>query len=107
MPADTKDHVPPKAVRAIILQEHATRWPFVEVPACHECNSALGARPPWTVSERKQTVKQYIRRKYRRYLRIPEWSDAELAEHDARSTLGSYIYEGVIIQRLTKQRLAW
>jgi hypothetical protein len=107
MPADTVDHVPPRSVRSIILQEGATRWPFVEVDACHECNSLLGAQPPWTVSGRKDEIKKKLQRKYRRYLKIPRWTDEELAEYDKKSTLGSFIHEGVMIKRITEDRLKW
>lgn len=107
MPADTVDHVPPRSVRPIILQQAATRWPFLEVPACHECNCLLGNREPWTIVARKKVIKEKLKRRYRRYLKIPDWTPQELEANPPRGLLGSYIHEGVMIKAVTLARLKW
>jgi hypothetical protein len=107
MPAEGTDHVPPTSVRPIILAEGSTRWPFVEVDCCNECNSLLGAHMPWTVNGRKELIKQKLRRKYRKYLAIPDWSAEELAEHPPRGLLGTFIHEGIMVKLATLARLKW
>lgn len=107
VPADTIDHVPPSSVRATLLQAGVTRWRFVEVDACHECNSLLRADLPWTVTERKRKIKDELKRRYATYLRIPSWSDREIGEHTSTGLLGSHIREGLFIRDVILQRLEW
>lgn len=107
VPADGIDHVPPRSVRSILIQEQNRRWPFVEVNCCHECNSILGARPPWTLPERKAKVKIALRRRYGRVLHMPDWTEAQIAEYEERSLLGAYIRESVLIARIARQRIEW
>jgi hypothetical protein len=108
MPADTIDHIPPRAVRATILSQGlGARFPFLEVNACRECNGLLSNLTLWTTAVRKVHIKKRLRQRYAKYLRMPAWTDSELAEYDRRSTLGSHIWRGVIIKSITKQRLAW
>lgn len=65
VPADTIDHVPPRAARPAIIQTGLTsRYPFVEIPSCRECNCLLGARPLWLVKQRKKFVKGALKRRY-------------------------------------------
>lgn len=108
MPGESVDHVPPRSVRAIILQEGAqNRWPFVEVPACLECNCFLGSRPPWSLAERKVVAKQKIKRRYARFLAIPKWTPEELEKYPKRGVLRGYIDEGIILRDATELRLKW
>lgn len=107
VPADTVDHVPPISIRGSLVTLGETRWPFIEVPACHECNNLFGDRPPWTVLGRKAEIKKLLRKRYRKYLAIPEWEDREIMEHDPRGLLGSYIREGIFIRDVIRKRLKW
>lgn len=96
MPADGIDHIPPASARTrLAALGIADRYPFVEVQCCGECNSLLGARPLWTVAKRKAFIKKALRRRYKKYLRIPAWSDGELAKL------------GPILQRTVINNLAW
>jgi len=105
LPASTIDHVPPQSVRAaLVAQNIAHRYKFVEVPACRECNSAiLGPRGGWTVVERRNYVKKALRRRYAAVLRIPDWTDRELSEMAAG--LAQYIQVGINARELTRQRI--
>lgn len=78
---DTVDHIPPVSVRPTLISLGLTlRFPFQEVRACRECNSALGDRPLWTVALRRNYIKQWLRNRYAKYLRMPDWTDADLAK---------------------------
>ena len=104
-PAETIDHVPPQSVRPILIEYNVTKWNFVEVDACRECNSLLGARQPWALAERKAKIKELLRKQYRRYLEIPEWTEVELG--DLGRGLSDFVAEGQVLQKWLKQRLAW
>ncbi|MBK9497716.1 MAG: hypothetical protein IPO08_25040 [Xanthomonadales bacterium] len=105
MPADSIDHIPPRAYREFIrAQGLEARYPFIEVMSCRECNSALGARALWTVPVRKRRIAAYLKRKYAKYLRIPDWTPAE-AEEMGGGMLGSYIREGLIVRDVTRDRI--
>jgi hypothetical protein len=67
----------------------------------------LGAQPPWTVEGRKAAIKEKLKRRYSRYLKIPEWTESELADYPRRTMLGDYIHEGVMIKLAIEQRLKW
>ena len=60
MPADTVDHVHPKSVVG-----EATEF----VVACRECNTALGDKVFKDAIAKRHWVKQWIARRYRKYLR--------------------------------------
>jgi len=104
--ANSVDHVPPRAIRErLVALGLALRYPFVEVPACRECNSVLGARAGWTVSDRRRYVKQALKRRYASVLRIPDWSDTELAQMSPG--MQSYIADGLQVRDFIRQRLAF
>ena len=103
-PGTTIDHVPPKTARdrLIALGRHFTP---VELPACSECNSAIGARALWTASERKAFVKRWLRQRYAKYLRIPPWTESELAP--LGDQLRGYILASIERQRQIRARISW
>lgn len=79
-PSDTMDHIPPLCFadsRSDIGQS------FIVVPSCSECNTHLGGRLFLTITHRRKSVREYLRRKYAKALRMPEWDDDELAELSA------------------------
>lgn len=104
-PAETVDHVPPRSVRPILIQMGVTRWDFIEVEACKECNCVLGHKSLWTLTERKAYIKQWLRRRYRRYISMPAWTDAELDE--LGRGIQQYVDQGRIIGELARKRIAW
>lgn len=106
VPADTVDHVPPRSVRVRLAELNLqNRYAHHEVPCCFECNSLLGARAPFGLTDRKRYLKTRLSRRYAKLLRIPKWDDAELAE--VGHSLQSYVLHGVIASELARARLAW
>jgi hypothetical protein len=102
--ADTEDHVPPRTVRPILLAEGlADRYPFIEVPCCRECNSVLGARCVWTLPERKRFIKKALRRRYRKWLAVPDWSESEIGR--LGPMLQRAVLHGLAMRDLTLERL--
>lgn len=108
VPADSIDHVPPKSVRERIIQSGLSdRYPFVEIDSCRECNAVIGARTLWTLSERKKFIKRALRRRYAKFLRIPEWSPTELMKMGDRSVMRRFIENGIIVRDITLERIKW
>lgn len=105
MPANSVDHVPPTSVRPILVGMGVQRWDFVEVSACGECNSAIGAKALWTVRERKAWVKQFLKRKYRRVLSLPDWTGEEIEE--LGRGLQDHVKATSALKKLTQGRLGW
>lgn len=98
------DHVPPLAIRAAFVDNGLiTRWQIKDVPCCKECNSVLGANAPFSLTERRHLVKQYLRRKYAHYLKAPDWTDNELSE--LGHTLGSMIKNNQLLKETIKLRI--
>ena len=75
------------------------------IPACRECNSILGARVFRTLALRREAAKEGIRKKYRKFLNLPDWEIEEI--EDLGWTLKSVIKRGQALKHLTRQRLAW
>ncbi len=82
-----------------------SRYPFIEVDSCNECNSILCGRSLWTVPERKKFMKGAIRKRYAKYLNIPDWSPAEVTRKG--NSLSEFIKRGIIIRDITIERLKW
>ena len=96
--------MPPRSVRQFILDSGlAVRYPFVEVRCCQECNSALGDRPLWTLTQRKEFVRQWLKRRYKKYLNIPEWTDSQLAH--VEGDMRDHVLHGLAVQELIRKRL--
>lgn len=83
----------------------AGRYPFFEVPSCLECNSLLGARGLWRFTERRDYIKKRLRRRYADILRIPDWTDTELAQLDPG--LRGFVLEGLYVREFIWQRLSY
>jgi len=110
IPADTIDHVVPRhlLIRAGAIGLDLSKLFLIrdwELPACRECNSAIGGQVFRTLKERRECVRRHIRRKYRNVLRIPEWTDDEIAQMGP--LMQREIRAGLAQQALAKQRLAW
>lgn len=105
-PATTEDHIPPKTDRdRIVALGLGKANDFVEVLACFECNCALGGRGLWTVAERRRFIRLWLRKRYARFLKAPDWTEAELAR------LGPGLQKFVIHKQAVKEnvaaRIAW
>lgn len=105
MPASSVDHIPPQSMRMQLGAVELAAIHEQEVPACRECNSALGARPLLTVTERRAYVKDWLRRHYASYLRIPEWCESDLLQLGAG--LQGMIRRNIAVRDDVRKRLRW
>lgn len=100
MPADTKDHILPRT-----WSGDSDRRRVVTVPACRECNSAIGEAYAPTVAERREIAHRYIRRRYAKYLKYVIRGQSDL------DTMGHLMRTATIDARrkheATMARLAW
>jgi hypothetical protein len=104
--ADQMDHVPPRSHRhAIVMAGLSSRYPFIVVPSCQECNALLKDHPIWVVSERKAFVKRALRRKHAALLRIPRWSRDDTEELEGR--LKQYVENSLTSREILRERLDW
>lgn len=110
MPADSKDHVIPRSYSRMMYDVHNSRSKLLEtfgetVPCCHECNSLLGATPALTVPERKKFVKAALKKRYRKVLKMPNWSEDEI---DAlKGLLQEHVKQRKMHKELIEGRLSW
>jgi hypothetical protein len=103
--ADSIDHIPSRCMRAklIALGEYSGVWK--EVPACRWCNSTLGRLALLTIDARRQHIKASLRRKFRRLLKAPMWSEPDIAELGVG--MQGYMRENMEQSRVIRARLAW
>ena len=106
VPADTIDHVPPRSYRQFISCHPilSAKYKFQEVNACRECNSVLGAKALWTLSERKDYIKRYLKRTYGKDKFI-EWSNEELDE--LGYSLRTLVEEQMLVLEVNKKRIRY
>jgi hypothetical protein len=79
-PANSIDHVPPRSTRKMYDRSNVPcPYKFYELPACRECNAALNDNL-CTPRERKAYIGDWLRRRYKQILNMPNWTDEELAE---------------------------
>ncbi len=87
MPADTIDHAVPQSIlrmidriadpdiyRRMILRRRLT------VPCCNECNSVIGPKYQKSLEERKKFLKSKLKRRYKKLLAMPDWTEREISE---------------------------
>jgi hypothetical protein len=101
MPGFTKDHLLPVTVTG-----EAQRKFVAVVPACKECNSAIGDRVGHRVTERRDEARRHIRKKYRKALEAGKrWTSSELAElgPNLRTAVERLLRQDEVV----RQRLAW
>ena len=104
--SDTMDHVPPlNQVAALSSADADYDGRFLKVPACHECNSILGTYPKLTIRERRDHVRKHLRKKYRRFLAIPNWDEDELAE--LSPSFAQEVRASVSFANHVRTRLRW
>lgn len=105
MPADSVDHIPPRHMRVQLSELELQAMIVMEVPACRECNSALGAKPLLTVGARREWVKSWLSRHYAKYLRIPEWREEDLAA--LGQSLQGMVRRNIAIRDTVRDRIRW
>ena len=106
-PADSVDHVTPRTIMAMLPEgvDNPVMARTETVIACSECNKALGSRFYETLADRKAAAQEHIRRKYRRYLYMPNWTEDEI--ETLGPSLQGYIKRAIAIKKLTRMRLNW
>lgn len=82
--SNSLDHIPPLSAYSRMDMQDKDHCNPVTVPACVECNSILNAHPALTITERRSIVKNKLRKKYRKFLKMPRWDESELSEMDER-----------------------
>jgi 5-methylcytosine-specific restriction endonuclease McrA len=113
LPADTEDHIVPMSllarieglstdVRAEILAELPM---LIRVYACRQCNSVLGNRVYRGIVDRRDAVKDYLRRKHKRLLKSPDWTDEEIDQ--LGYTLRDHVKNRMELKKVVKARLSW
>lgn len=102
------DHVPPiswayaMGFDYLVEKENA---PFLMIPACKQCNTALGDRKYFTLSQRKGFIAAFLRDKYRKLRESPKWDEWELQELDG--VLSDYVREHQDIRLAIERRIAF
>jgi len=104
LPADTVDHIIPRVVVTALMDIQFTAGRMT-VPACRECNSALGAKVFSDPLEKKRWIKVWLRQRYKRVLQMPPWSESELAE--LQFNLREMTEAALRLKELIKSRIAW
>lgn len=106
MSADTRDHIPPRRTREVLLAlGFLSQFKLYCVPACRECNVGLGARAPFSIEDRVDWVKTWLRARYAKVLRMPDWGREELAK--LKSRLREHVLAGLAAKRAARARVAW
>jgi len=67
------------------------------VPACLECNSMAGNKVFETIEKKREYIQERIEIKYKKIIRIPDWSENELKE------LGRKLMKDTRLKMLAKQ----
>ena len=80
--ADSVDHCPPINALYCMGSEYYNRKGIflVKVPACRECNSALGAKLLETLASRRQYMRIWLDKRYEQLITLPKWSNDEFEE---------------------------
>lgn len=112
MPADTVDHVVPQSLAEKARLSGNPDWAsdivrarIQTVSCCHDCNNALGDRVFPTVQDRKLAIKRRLRRKFKRLLDSPNWTEEELAELDEH--LRGFVLRRQRLKIEIRERLRW
>lgn len=98
--AQSKDHIVPTSITG-----QSTRRYVLTVPACIQCNSAIGDTPVYSIDGRRAVAQAHLRKRFKGVLRRPEYTDEEINEFEGR--LKQAILMGVDEKRQVEARLAW
>jgi hypothetical protein len=96
------DHIPPLHFVDRLSETDRAKFRLRTVPSCRECNSFLGGQILSTIQERRRYVKERIRRKYKSWIEMPEWTIEEVAElstEDAKAYIASHARFSVVVRR--------
>jgi hypothetical protein len=99
------DHVPALSVLSNLREAEIDVSYLRKYPACRECNSILGACPILSIPERRDIVRERLRKKYRKLLQVPRWDEEELSELDPH--FAQYVRASVAAAEIAKRRTRW
>lgn len=106
MPASTKDHIPPRRTREVLLAlGFLSQFKLYCVPACAECNIGLGSRAPFSIEDRAAWIKTWLKSRYSKTLSMPEWEPAELRAMSGR--LRQHVEAGIAARAVARTRVSW
>jgi len=105
IPAETLDHIPPISAVYFLSERAKEDFNFYKVPSCSECNSALNNTSLLSVAERHSYIRKFLKKKYKRGLRIPYWDEDELKE--LHSTMREEIKKANEQASWCKERITW
>lgn len=110
MPATCYDHVIPVAILASLSDDAESYEKIVgnritEVPACTECNSLLNASFQKNVTDRRIFLKERLRKRYRKLLAMPSFTESELNEYGP--VMRQYIEQSIKNRNIVLERLKW
>jgi hypothetical protein len=100
MPASTKDHLLP-----VTMTGDTVRKFVAVVPSCIQCNSAIGDRVGYRVTERRAEAHRCIERKNRKLLVAPRWTEDDLDE--LGPLLRFHVEDSVVRREVVEHRLSW
>lgn len=105
--AQTEDHAFPLVALYTVLSAGDTvaTERLITVPACFDCNRRLHDKVFPSLQARKHHIKQALRKRFAKELRMPIWHLDELEA--LGPTLRSAIERGIALQHKIKERLAW
>ena len=110
--ADSIDHVIPQStLRQLVCLEDKEitkailRKRALKVWACRECNHLLGSSLQDSLIERKQFLKEKLRKRYKRIIALPKWEIDEL--EDMGYVLRNYIENSARLKEFIVQRINW
>lgn len=95
---NTKDHIP-----AISYARFFPEAEKILVRACYLCNTGLGNKPFNTLQTRCEFLLKYYKRKYKKYLSQPHWSDEEMDE--INGSLQSTIHIAMKNKRYAEEKI--
>src|SRR5690606_1956031 len=98
--AGTRDHIMPRTVTG-----EAVRRSVPTVPACGQCNSIINDSGVYSINGRRALAHKGIRRKYKKLLAMPEYSDEDLAEYG--DGLRPFIEQSIVQREQVLARLSW
>lgn len=100
VPARSVDHLMPSTWTGF-----GHRASVLTVPACQQCNSAIGDSYAMSISDRRKIAQAYIAKRYRKVLSRPDFSEDELSEFEGN--LRAAVLGGLEEKRIVQDRLNW
>jgi len=77
LPAGTIDHVPSLS-KVKELRMTYDSLIYTKVPSCNECNGIAGDEPHVCIFERRIFVKEKLKIKYKKYIKLCDWEEGEI-----------------------------